>query len=395
MTKLKLLLCAGSAALGLACAGTAFADTPAAAAPAAPAPSPAPYPAMTAPLAANPNPASFDAGPLGKLTVDGVLSGAGLWQSNPQFGAFGPTHDGYAELTNAQVIINKTDGPVQFYIQAGAYTIPALGAAFYKPEQLDSNTFGYVPQGFIKFVPTGEISIEVGALPTLIGSEYTFSFENMNIERGLLWGQEPAVSKGIQVNYSKGPIAISGAVTDGYDSDTYTALSGLITYTFKNSDTLAFAAEGNVGKSKVSTFVTPPQQNNGMIFNIMYSHTMGPLTISPYFQYNNSPNIPGVSSSGDSWGLAVLAKYTFTPEVSLAGRVEYIASSGPANLLGYGTKSDAWSITVTPTWQKGIYFVRGELSYVGIGSGTKGLMFGLSGNADNQTRALVEAGVMF
>jgi len=27
-------------------------------------------------------------------------------------------------------------------------------------------------------------------LPTLIGAEYTFTFENMNIERGLLWNQE-------------------------------------------------------------------------------------------------------------------------------------------------------------------------------------------------------------
>jgi Putative beta-barrel porin-2, OmpL-like. bbp2 len=64
-------------------------------------------------------------------------------------------------------------------------------------------------------------------------------------------------------------------------------------------------------------------------------------------------------------------------------------------LLGYGVNSDAWSITLTPTWQKGILFVRGELSYVGVGSGTPGLMFGTAGTDDSQFRGLVEAGVLF
>ena len=70
-------------------AGTALLATSAmaqtTAAPAAPAPSPAPYPAMSATLAANPTPASFEAGPLGKLTVTGVLSGGGFYQDNPQY----------------------------------------------------------------------------------------------------------------------------------------------------------------------------------------------------------------------------------------------------------------------------------------------------------------------
>src|SRR5579863_1778867 len=119
MRNLKLILCAGAASLGLAWAGAAAAQTttPPAAAPAAPAANPMPNPAMSATLSANPAPAVFDAGPLGKLMVDGVLSADALWQSNPQFGPFGQTHNGYADITNAQVIVNKTDGPIQFYIQ--------------------------------------------------------------------------------------------------------------------------------------------------------------------------------------------------------------------------------------------------------------------------------------
>ena len=59
------------------------------------------------------------------------------------------------------------------------------------------------------------ISILAGKLPTLIGPEYTFSFENMNIQRGLLWNQENAVNRGVQVNYNSEHIAISASWNDG------------------------------------------------------------------------------------------------------------------------------------------------------------------------------------
>ena len=127
MTNLKLLLCAGSAGLGLAFASAAFADT-APATPAPPAPTPMANPAMSGPLNANPNPATFDAGPLGKITVDGVISGGAIFQTNPGFNGFGEKNaSADYGLTNGQVIINGGVGPVSFYVQAGAYNTPSLG----------------------------------------------------------------------------------------------------------------------------------------------------------------------------------------------------------------------------------------------------------------------------
>jgi hypothetical protein len=406
MRNLKLIFCAGAASLGLAWAGTAAAQattTPPAAAPAAPAApaaNPMPYPSMTAPLAANPNPAVFDAGPLGKIMVDGVLSADALWQSNPAVGPFGQNQDGYGDITNAQVIVNKTDGPIQFYVQAGAYSIPTLGVAYLKTSQLDNNTYGYVPQGFVKIVPNSTFNVLIGALPTLVGAEYAFSFENFNIERGLLWNLEPVVSKGVQLNVTKGPWSASLAWTDGYYSNTYTAVSGQVTYTFKNNDTLEFVGEGNVGTNHIATFVTPIEANNGQIYNLIFTHTQGPWEFMPYIQYSSSPHITGaggvtLSSTGDTWGGALLAKYNFTPAISVAGRVEYVSSNGRANLLGYGVNSNAWTLTITPTYQKGIFFVRGELSYVAVGSGTPGAMFGPNGTDTDQTRGMIETGVIF
>jgi hypothetical protein len=391
MTSLKLLFGAGAGALGLALAGAAFADTPA-----APAPTPMANPAMAGPITANPHPATFDGGPIGTITVDGVLTGGAIFQTNSAHNGFGALNDDAAgALTNAQVIINGSEGAFSFYIQAGAYNFPSLGTPYYKTGEITENTFGYVPQGFIKYQFNPDWSIEGGALPTLIGAEYTYSFQNMNIERGLLWNQEPAVSKGVQVNYAHGPLAISAALTDGYYSGVYTSLSGLITYTFPNTDALAFAAQGNAGVARVATFATAEQQNNGQIYNLIFTHNMGPFVISPYLQYSNSPNIPGVSLGGDTFGVAVLGKYQFNPEWSLAGRVEYITSSGEANLLGYGEGSGAWSFTVTPTFQRGVFFARGELSYVGVNAGAPGLMFGEFGDKDSQFRGLLEAGIVF
>src|ERR1039457_4767073 len=102
------------------------------AAPATPPPAPAalPAPSITGPLQELP-PAIFDAGPFGKLAVNGFLSGMGLWQSNHI-----PGDDStQAALSNGQVFLQKTDGWFQFYLQAGAYNIPALGVPVLAPDQ--------------------------------------------------------------------------------------------------------------------------------------------------------------------------------------------------------------------------------------------------------------------
>jgi hypothetical protein len=184
-------------------------------------------------------------------------------------------------------------------------------------------------------------------------------------------------------------------VDDGYYSGIYSVLSGLATYTFKNSDAVTFIGQGNTSAPRVSTFAVPAEQNDGMIYDLIYTHSKGPWTISPYLQYNSSQYVPGVSRAGSALGGALLAKYSFTPLWALAARVEYIGSSGAADLLTYGDGSNAFSLTLTPTFQKGIFFARGEFSFVTVSGGARGLEFGPAGDSDHQLRALLETGVMF
>src|SRR5690348_968121 len=111
-------------------------DTP------APPPAPAPLasPAITGPLQGAP-PAVFSAGPLGKLAVNGIVSGMGLWQGNHV-----PGDDAaQATLANGQVFIQKTGGWWQFYVQAGAYDIPALGTPFLPADKTIGDFYGPVP----------------------------------------------------------------------------------------------------------------------------------------------------------------------------------------------------------------------------------------------------------
>ncbi|HEY7387805.1 MAG TPA: outer membrane beta-barrel protein, partial [Bryobacteraceae bacterium] len=250
-------------------------------APAAPAPpAPLPTPAMTGPLANLP-PATFDAGPFGTIAVNGILNGMGMWTGNYANG----DNSTNAALSNGQVFLQKTDGVVQFYLQAGAYNLPALGVPFLNTQKTMTDLFGPIPVGYLKLQAGKNTSIEIGELPTLIGAEYTFTFENMNIERGLLWNQENAINRGIQVNQTMGKFTASVSWNDGFYSNRYTWVSGSLAYA-NGPHAISFVAGGNLGQTAFQTLATPVQ-NNGSIYNVIYTYTKGPWIIQPYFQYTD------------------------------------------------------------------------------------------------------------
>jgi hypothetical protein len=389
-----LLLLASFAIAQEPAAAPAATPTPEPAAAAAPAPAPLPAPAVTGPVQWLP-PATFDAGPFGKLAVNGILDGLGMVTQNHVPG----DKSTQAALSNGQIFIQKTDGWWQFYLQAGAYNIADLGVPFLATDKTVSELFGPVPVAFLKLQPGKNTSILVGALPTLIGAEYTFSFENMNIHRGLLWNQENAVNRGIQVNQTLGKFTASVSWNDGFYSNRYNWVSGSLTYA-NGPHALAFVGGGNLGQTDYQTYATPVQ-DNGSIYNVIYTYTKGPWILQPYFQYSNVPTNSsiGIVKGASTAGGALLASYAFKHGFSLAGRWEYIGSSGSAadqtvNLM-YGPGSKGTSVTVTPTFQHAGFFVRGDVAFVHLSSITPGDGFGSMGTNQNQTRAMAEIGFIF
>lgn len=227
----------------------------------------------------------------------------------------------------------------------------------------------------------------------------------MNVFRGLLVAQEPAVSQGVQVNYSKGPLTLSASWNDGFYSGQMSWVSGAATWVASPSDTFVVSGGGSYRKTSVSKFTTSPVQNNGYIVDLIWTHTAGNWTFSPYLQYTHNPRNEdlGVFSASRTWGVSALAKYSFNSLFSLAGRVEYEDSKSedcspalcaPTNVL-FGPNSKAWSITLTPTITKGIFFIRGEASYVHGQDVVPGFGFGDAFDQKDQFRGLVETGIVF
>ena len=162
----------------------------------------------------------------------------------------------------------------------------------------------------------------------MIGAEYTFTFENMNIARGLLWNQETAISRGIQLNQTMGKVTASLSWNDGFYSNRYTWLSGSLAYT-NGPHALSFVAGGNYGQTAFQKLATPVQ-NNSSIYNVIYTYTKGPWIIQPYYQYTNVPTNTkiGVDKGASTSGGAILLSYAMKHGFSLPVRFEYIASSG-------------------------------------------------------------------
>jgi hypothetical protein len=351
-------------------------------------------PSMSGPLAT----AIPHEGP-GKLEVTGILSGMG-WTEGNHITGDSPTH---WDVSNAQVFVQKTTGWWQFYLQGGAYNLPDLGLPFARTVDTVTNLYGPFPQGYLKLVK-GNFNVEAGALPTLIGAEYTFSFENMNIERGILWNQENAVNRGIQFNDTYKKLTVAFSWNDGFYSNRYNWLSGSLTYAFNAANSLSFVGMGNAGayvRTSTSS-ATPPLLNNSQIYNLLYTYTKGPVTITPYYQYTvvkTNPSI-GILQGAHTNGGAILANYNFKHGISVAVRPEYIKSSGTAadpnaiNLL-YGPGSGAFAFTITPTYVKDGFFLRGDFSLVDATKSTPGFAFGTSGLKTNQPRGVIEAGFMF
>ncbi len=357
-------------------------------------PSPLSTPSIAGPLQAAP-PIALEAGPLGKLSLNGVFSGFGLVQNNRVAG----DNTGQAALSNGQLFVQKSDGWWQFYVQAGAYNILSLGLPFISTGKQVDDLYSPVPVAYLKLVPGKNTSIQIGELPTLMGSEYTFDFENMNIERGLLWNQENAINRGVQINQTMGKFAASLSWNDGYYSNRYSWLSGSLTYT-QGPHALTFVGMGNTGHTAFQTAATPVQNNSAM-YALEYTYSKSNWIVQPYYQYSDVPTdlAIGIDKGASTQAGAVLLSRTLGRGFSLTGRGEYIASTGSAfegsvNLL-YGPGSSAWSGTVTPTFQRQRFFVRGDASFVHALSIAAGDAFGKAGADSSQARGVLELGFLF
>ena len=349
----------------------------------------------------------FDLSELGSYKLSAIATGLVGHQTNPMQGN-SPT---IADLSNGQLLIEKQSGPIQLFALIGAYSMPELGVPYTQAGSNTKNTWGYVPNAWIKLPVNHELSVSIGKLSAIGGIEGTYTYQNINIQRGLLWHQTSSVTRGIQADYENDRVSATVAFTDGSYSNTYNWLGAQVNLKINPSNEIGASWNGSLSANGLENNATPLLQNNSQISTLSYTYKSSHLTASSYLQYTNVPQRPaiGIMESSNTKGIGLLTTYRLFPldsqgkppkkNVSFPLRLEYIASSGNSytseNNLLYGPNSSAWSITFTPTYQDGMYFARAEASYVQALNATPGTTFGASGTSNSQFRFLLEGGVLF
>lgn len=348
----------------------------------------------------------FDSDLMGTWQINAALTGLGAIQSN----STGTNPRNYGDISNAQVIVAKPSGVLQFFAVTGAYSIPDLSTSYVRAATQTRQSWGMLPIAYASIVPDENWSLYVGKLFALGGAEGTFSYENTNIQRGLLWSQTNSVSQGTQLNFQNDAWTSSLAWTDGADSGTYNWLGMSLGYKPSANTQVTAIWNGSLSGNAANSARTPLLTNNSQITNLLFAYKGDYWGLTPYLQYSVVPAKPAIGIYGVSStrGIGLLSTYRITPlvdgqpakrNISLPFRLEYLNTRGDsgtsANNLLYGPNSAAWSATLTPTWQQGAFFARVEGSYVSALNFTAGSAFGPAGTTRSQARALVEAGILF
>ena len=343
------------------------------------------------------------------LQVSAALSGLIARDAAHSLG----TSQNALEPSNAFLLVQKNTGEIQFLVQAGHYTMNTLGAKTNGVVSAEKNSFGAIPHAYVSFNPNENWSIAVGKLLSMPGYENPFTYQNQNIQRGVLENQNNTISQGLQVNYTGERTTLFWTLNDGFYSGQlkWMGLGG--SYKFNANHSSNVMLGGAYQSSKVNTELTPRLQNNSQILNLVHTFKMGPWSLTPYYQYTRVPmgDITGLASAASTQGYALIINhqspapgFSWMPRsgtLNLPLRLEYIKANDYRTLsaqeLVFGPKSDALSLTFTPTLQSGIYYARTEWSWLKA-KHTRGLQdTGLSANTSNSphVRILLELGLLY
>lgn len=343
---------------------------------------------------------------LGTWQFNAALSGLAATQSNSS----GNDPKSYGDIANGQAIISKPTGYLQVFAIAGYYSIPEITTSYVRAATQTTRSWSALPVAYASIVPNDQWSLNIGKLFTLGGAEGTFTYENTNIQRGLLWGQTNSVSQGAQLNYQNETWSTALAWTDGATSGKYNWLGISAAYKFSARTAVTAIWNGALSGNATDNARTPLLTNNSQITNLLFAYKGDDWGLTPYLQYSvvaANPTV-GIDGTSSTQGVGLLATYRLTPlvdgqlprrNITLPIRVEYLNTRGnsgtSSNNLLYGPNSAAWSATMTPTYQHGPYFGRFEASYVAALNASQGSAFGSTGNTRNQVRAVLEIGILY
>jgi Putative beta-barrel porin-2, OmpL-like. bbp2 len=375
----------------------------------------------------------IDGGPLGPLEVSGGLDGYGYFQSGANIGGSAGSNilntnrsDGI-NVGSALIDLQKTSGVLQFNVEVGSTGgVTTLGE---RVTQTSINTYSTGPlyEGYVTIAPKGSpVTISAGQFASLEGYEGAVDWNNPVQLTTALFGVENLNSRGVQLNFTKGPINATVMYGDGYDTGVFNFLQALFTYTINSSNTLNVYYGGNLGQtglnaktygSAICNYGDPacgatvgtygPQFDNSQLVGAYYSYTVGSLNLVPEVQYQVAKadaNL-GLYKQTSNFGAAVFSTYTFGKSpYSLGSWVEYFDSHGSSansatnNTWFLGPDAEAIGFAVAPTWQYKDLFARANAGYLYLldnksDGDTYG--YGANGNGRSEFTGTLEAGLLF
>jgi len=328
--------------------------------------------------------------PIGTINVNGALS---VYIINSNNRAVNDDKETRYDVGSAIVSLSKSPEPFGFTLVGGAYAFPVVGLGLIRTSQY-TDPFSPIPVAYVEYSPMKGLSVQAGKLPTIIGYESAFTYQNNYIQRGLVWNMQPVINNGVRLTYSTELFFVKLGVNDGFytlsTTDPKPALDASLGLTPIKDGLIALNVLLPDKDSSPNNTANP---SNKRELNLVAFYTLDKLSLGADLLYVEAPrsNTAGVSEKAKASGVALHLSYDLKP-FKLSGRIEYVvdnSDAGGIDLVGLGDGNKAWTFTVTPAYAQGPFFFRGGLSYVKADQ-----PFTLNGKKD-QTRVGVEVGFMF
>jgi hypothetical protein len=324
----------------------------------------------------------IDGGPLGPLQISGGADGY-LYYVNPVAGG----EDTGADVANALIELQKTDGELQFTIEVGSNGgAIGLGTGS-RPGQTSITTFDTGPlyAGYITVAPSGTpFTISAGQIGSLEGYESGIDWNNPSQIVTDIFEVQNSQSRGVSGNFTQGPISATVTFGDGFDTGVWNFIQGLLTYTINATNSASLYVAGDLGRTG----------NAARIY--------GGGSVGSYGTYYVNSDMIG---SHQTWnaGAALFGNYSLssTSPYSIGGWVEYFDShTSPFDQANWfaGPNSEGVGVAVSPTWQYKDLFARVNAGYLYLlRNTTAGFKYGYgtSGTGRNTVDATLEGGLLF
>ena len=373
----------------------------------------------------------LDGGPLGMLDFSAGADGYFYLQSgtssNSNNSIVGDKAAG-ADLAAWMIGLKKSTGLVQFTVQLAEWKDVAVGIS--KPSEVNGDRFttGPLRTAYITLAPTSDFKFSVGQVPSVEGYESVFPWNNSVGLVTAAFFVENSNSRGVQMDYSHGPLAGTVVFGDGYDTGVWNYIQFIGTDKIDTRNAVAFYGGIPLGVTGPNTFAygeggmsgggANGNGGQGQLANVnshmlggWYIWTANGLSITPQLQFQwtdhqskyatefsggVSDDIPKTTSNAVA---ALFGNYKFSESPwSIGGWLEYATShgSGPQDTWFVAPNAELVGFAFAPAYQYKQLFARLNVGYVHLlNSGTPSAGYGDQGTGKNQVISTLEFALVY